>query len=100
MESPLIVTGGQNKDRGRPPESRWRLISSLSKYRYLAISGERREVTVLAFSLFSESRADDGSALTRATVGVMGSVRTGMLRVAAVTVRVSAFTYRITNTCG
>jgi hypothetical protein len=35
----------------------------------------------------------DGSALTRATVGVMGSVRTGIVRVAAVTVRVSAFTW-------
>ena len=32
------------------------------------------------------------SALTRPTVGVMGSVRTGMFRVAALTVRVSAFT--------
>ncbi len=32
------------------------------------------------------------SALTRPTVGVIGRVRTGMFRVAAVTVRVSALT--------
>ncbi len=32
------------------------------------------------------------SALTRPTVGVIGRVRTGMLRVDAVTVRVSALT--------
>jgi hypothetical protein len=35
------------------------------------------------------------SALTRPTVGVIGRVRTGMLRVDAVTVRVSALTCHI-----
>jgi hypothetical protein len=54
---------------------------------YLAISGERREVTADALS-----RLESVSVLTRATVGVMGSVRTGMFRVDAVTVRVSALT--------
>lgn len=56
--------------------------------RTLAISGDRSEVTVDALS-----RLASVSVLTRATVGVMGSVRTGMFRVEAVTVRVSALTF-------
>ena len=63
----------------------------LRNFHYLAISGESSEVTDVLSRLLSVAVV---SALTRATVGVMGSVRTGMLRVAAVTVRVSAFTFK------
>ena len=49
--------------------------------------GDIRLVTVADFNLSCGS-----SCLTLATVGVMGMVRTGMLRVSAVTVLVSAFT--------
>lgn len=55
--------------------------------RTLCSSGDIRLVTVADFSL-----SEGSSCLTLATVGVIGMVRTGMLRVSAVTVLVSAFT--------
>ena len=66
-----------------PRRGFWGPISILTR----CISGDMRLVTVADFS-----RSSGVSCLTRATVGVMGIVLTGTLRVSAVTVLVSAFT--------
>ena len=55
---------------------------------HLAISGDMMAVLAVL-------RPAGSSCFTLATVGVMGSVRTGTCRVSAVTTRVSALTWRV-----